>query len=128
MSGNPEGLRAIQYLLVLLAAAGVGMVSHFFDASPPELTFLKVTMVPVMALASYGVQALFNFEEAYRRWTGAMAARVGLTSLVVASSVTLLLSRAESALGELIWFFVSMFVIVALVAVFGPLAKRRHEP
>lgn len=128
MSGNSEGFRPIQYLLVVLAMAGVGLVSHLFDGSPPELTFLKVAMVPVMALATYGLEARFNFDAAYRRWTSALIMRVALTSLVIASSVTLLLSRAESPLAELIWFFVSMFAVVALMAVFGPLSMRKTRP
>lgn len=124
MGRNLQGFGPLQYALVLLAMLCVGLVSHFIDGSPRELTFLKVTMTPVMAVASCGLTSLFDFDEAYRRWSPALFERVALSSFVTAASVTLLLARAKSTLGELAGFFASMFVVFAFVATFGPLARR----
>jgi hypothetical protein len=125
VSDNPAGFRPIQYLIVILAMFGVGMVSHFFDQSPPELTLLKVIMVPVISVAINGAERRFRFDEAYRRWSPALIQRVAVTSFISAASVAFLLARAESPLREIVLNCAWLFLVFALLAVFGPLAQNK---
>lgn len=126
MKSNPDGFAAAQYFVVVLAMAGVGLVSHFVDASPRELTFIKVLSIPLMALASYAIVRQFDVDEAYRRWSSALVERVGLSSFVSAAGVTILLARPESPIAELAGFFVVLFVLFALIAAFAPSGRGRR--
>ena len=126
MKSNPDGFAAAQYFVVVLAMAGVGLVSHFVDASPRELTFIKVLSIPLMALASYAIVRQFDVDEAYRRWSSALVERVGLSSFVSAAGVTILLARPETPFAELAGFFVVLLVLFALIAAFAPSRRGRR--
>jgi hypothetical protein len=125
VSDSPAGFRPIHYLIVVLAMVGVGLVSHFFDESPPELTLLKVMMVPAIALAINGADRRFRFDEAYRRWSASLIERVAVTSFISAASVAFLLAKADSPLLEIILNGAWLFLVFALLAVFGPLAQNK---
>jgi hypothetical protein len=126
MNSNRHGFSPLQFTLVIVAMLGIGLISHFMDESPRELTFLKVVMTPVIVLASYGLAVRSDFDEAYRRWSQALVERVAVSSFITAASVTLLLARPESSFEELAGYFAAMFVVFAIIATFGPFARRKR--
>ena len=123
--GRPSGIKPRHYLMVLLVAAIIAGFSHLVDRSTIELTFLKVLSIPVLALASAGVDRLFETDAAYVRWTLPFAERVVANAFVPSAGLTFITAQLDSPLGSLVWTFSVMFVVFALMAIYGPLSKPR---
>lgn len=120
-----QGLKPLHMLAVALAVLLVGVVSHFYDGAPPELTFIKLLSVPMLAAAIDGLDRRYDFDLAYRRWSPAMVERIAATSLVSAAGVTILLAGAESPILGLIWTFVALLVVCAFISA---IARRPAQP
>lgn len=127
MASRLEGFTPVQYAWVVGWALVVGLISHFADDSPLQLTALKVVMVPVIALAAYALERQFDVDEAYRRWSGANIERILVTAFILAAGVTFLIARPESPMWELVGTFFWMFLVFAVIAAYGPLSSRRNR-
>lgn len=119
-----EGFTLKQYVWMAVAMAGIGLVSHFVDQSPAQLTALKVVLTPVIALGAYAVERQFDVDEAYRRWRMTFIERVVAMSFVLAAGISLLFVRPETSMPELAAIFAAIFVFVAIIATIGPLGRR----
>lgn len=125
MRFNSDGFTFKQYFGTAAAMAGIGLVSHFFDQSPAQLTALKVILTPVIVLGAYAIERQFDVAEAYRRWSMTFIERVLAMSFVLAAGISLLFVRPETTMPELASIFVVIFVFGAIIAAIGPLGRRR---
>lgn len=128
MQESRHGITPGQIAFVATAVLTVAAISHFYDRAPPELTFIKVLTIPLLAAGTDGLNRRWAFAEAYRKWTGAMVVRIVSMSLVLASGVTILLAGPESPLAGLIWTFVIVFVVCALITAFGAPGRTPGDP
>jgi hypothetical protein len=111
------------YALIIAAMVAVALLDYSFPGSTIELAFLKALSIPVLVLATFGVQKLFYGERAFQRWTFALVERVVALSLVEAAGITFMLAQIDSSLAYIVTVFACAFVLAALITIFGPQSR-----
>ncbi|MCA1366798.1 hypothetical protein I6F15_05190 [Bradyrhizobium sp. BRP14] len=122
---NP-GQYAFPMLFMAVSAAGL-----FLIGDPPGLIAMKTTSVPLLFLASRGLDAIFLSDASRRPWTAAFFERHFLDSVVFACWLTVVMwSPSLTATGQIRSFLLTVTIMTAIKALlsgFGSESDDRQE-